>query len=307
MIPQLLLYKIMQLFAVMLLGFIIVKAKVVKSTDSLVLSKISLYLLMPANIIAAFNVKITDEIVEGILLSLIAAVVIHIILLIIDFFYKKLFHGTPVERASIIYSNAANLIIPIVAFILGDEWVIYSCTYVSVQLVLIWTQGVTLFSKQEKFNIKKILLNTNIIAIAVGATLMITGIRLPKFASDLSSSLGTMIGNVGMLIAGMTAADMDFKKMLANKRLYLVTLMRNIICPFIILLLLRGVLPYIPTENASDILLVTFLATMTPSAAMMMQFAQVYDTEVEYSVAINIITTVVCIVTMPVFVALYSL
>lgn len=34
MIPQLLLYKIMQLFAVMLLGFIIVKAKVVKSADS---------------------------------------------------------------------------------------------------------------------------------------------------------------------------------------------------------------------------------------------------------------------------------
>ena len=53
--------------------------------------------------------------------------------------------------------------------------------------------------------------------------------------------------------------------------------------------------------------MVTFLATMTPSAAMMMQFAQVYNTEIEYSVAINILTTVVCVITMPVFVALYSL
>lgn len=307
MIPQLLLYKIMQLFVVMILGFIIVKAKVVKSSDSLVLSKISLYLLMPANIIAAFNVKITDEIVDGILLSFVAAVVIHIVLLIIDFLYKKIFHGTSVERASIIYSNAANLIIPIVAFILGDEWVIYSCTYVSVQLLLIWTQGVQLFSKGEKFNIKKIIFNTNLIAIAVGATFMISGIRLPKFAGDLSSSLGTMIGNVGMLIAGMTAADMDFKTMLKNKRLYLVLVMRNIICPMVMLLLIKLVLPVIHIADAESILLVTFLATMTPSASMIMQLAQVYNTEVKYSVAINIITTVVCVATMPVFVYLYSM
>lgn len=307
MIPQLLIYKIMQLFAVMLLGFIIVKAKVVKSTDSLVLSKISLYLLMPANIIAAFNVQITDEIVGGILLSLVAAVVIHLILLAIDLVYKKLFHGTAVERASIIYSNAANLIIPIVGFILGEEWIIYTCTYISVQLFLVWTHGVQLFSKDKKFDFKKILFNTNLIAIVVGAALMVSGIRLPRFVSDLSSSLGTMIGNVGMLIAGMTAADMNFKKMLCNKRLYLVTVMRNIVCPLIVLVLLKIALLYVDMPNASEILLITFLAAMTPSAAMMMQFAQVYDTEVEYSVAINIITTVVCIVTMPVFVALYSM
>ena len=305
MIPQLLLYKIMQLFAVMFFGFVIVKARVVKSTDSLVLSKISLYLLMPANIIAAFNVEITGEIVGGILLSLAAAVVIHLLLLVIDLVFKRLFHGTSVERASIIYSNAANLIIPIVGFVLGDQWIIYTCTYISVQLFLVWTHGVSLFSKDTKFNFRKIIFNTNLIAIVVGAALMVSGIRLPRFVSDLSSSLGTMIGNVGMLIAGMTAADMNFRKTLCNKRLYLVTLMRNLVCPFIILGLLKVALLYINIPNASEILLITFLATMTPSAAMMMQFAQVYDTEVEYSVAINIITTVVCVATMPVFVALY--
>ena len=136
---------------------------------------------------------------------------------------------------------------------------------------------------------------------------MISGLRLPKFAADLSSSLGSMIGNFCMFIAGMTAAKMDFKRMLCNKRLYLVMLMRNIVCPFIILILLKGMLSYIHIPNASEILLVTFLATMTPSAAMMMQFAQVYDTEQEYAVAINIMTTVLCIATMPVFVALYSM
>ncbi len=305
MIPQLLLYKIMQLFAVMLLGFIIVKAKVVKSTDSLVLSKISLYLLMPANIIAAFNVEITPDILKGILLSFGAAVGVHTLLLIVDFICKKAFCCTGVERASIMYSNAANLIIPIVSFILGDEWIIYTCAYLSVQLVLIFTHGTQLFSKQEKFNIKKIIFNVNIVAIAVGAIFMISGVRLPGFASDLSSTLGSMIGNIGMIIAGMTAARINFREMLVRKRLYFVILMRNIICPIIIVIVFKIILPYIHMTNAENILLIVSLATMTPSAAMIMQLAQVHDTEVEYSVAINILTTIVCILAMPALVWLY--
>lgn len=305
MIPQLLLYKIMQLFAVMLLGFIIVKAKVVKSTDSLVLSKISLYLLMPANIIAAFNVEITPDILKGILLSFGAAVGVHTLLLIVDFICKKAFCCTGVERASIMYSNAANLIIPIVSFVLGDEWIIYTCAYLSVQLVLMFTHGTQLFSKQEKFNIKKIIFNVNIVAIAVGAIFMISGVRLPGFASDLSSSLGSMIGNIGMIIAGMTAARINFREMLVRKRLYFVILMRNIICPIIIVIVFKIILPYIHMTNAENILLIVSLATMTPSAAMIMQLAQVHDTEVEYSVAINILTTIVCTLAMPALVWLY--
>ena len=305
MIEQLLLYKIMQLFAVMILGYLIVKLKIVKSEDSLVLSKISLYLLMPANIIAAFNVEITSDIAKGILLSFGAAIVVHAVLLVIDFSCKKLLHCTGVERASIIYSNAANLIIPIVSFILGDEWIIYTCAYLSVQLVLIFTHGTTLFSKQEKFDIRKIIFNINIVAIAIGTVFMVSGFRLPRFASDLSSSLGTMIGNIGMIIAGMTAARINFKKMLCVKRLYLVVFMRNVLCPFVVLILLRVLLSHIAVKDAQSILLITFLATMTPSAAMIMQLAQVHNTEAEYSVAINIITTIVCVATMPVFVSLY--
>ena len=62
MIAQLLLYKIIKLFLIMTLGFVLVKAKLVKSEDSMVLSKLSLYLFMPAVIINAFNVEMTNDI-----------------------------------------------------------------------------------------------------------------------------------------------------------------------------------------------------------------------------------------------------
>ena len=51
MVTKLLIYKILQLFVMMILGFLITKLKVIRSGDSIVLSKISLYLLMPSAII----------------------------------------------------------------------------------------------------------------------------------------------------------------------------------------------------------------------------------------------------------------
>jgi len=307
MIPWLLFYKIMQLAVFMMLGFILVKFKIIKSEDSTILSKISLYLLMPAAIINSFDVELTADIINGLILAFAAAIIIHIVLLGIDAVYKKVFGGTSVERASIIYSNAANLIIPIVAYVLGDEWVIYSCAFMSVQLAFLWTQGIQLFSSEKGFNIKKILLNVNIIAIAIGAVFMITGFRLPPFVKEVAVPLGNMLGIVGMIIAGMLATNVDFKKALTNRRLYLVLAMRMVICPIIVLFVIKCIYMVAPVVNAEKILLISFLASITPSAATIMQFAQLNNRNPDYAVAINIVTTLVCIATMPMFVALYYL
>lgn len=306
MIPLLLLYKIAQLFVVMVLGFVLVKAHVVRSEDSVILSRVSLYLLMPATIINAFHVQITPDIMQGILLAFGAAIAIHVLFFAVDAVFKRAGKGTTVERASILYPNAANLIIPIVSFILGEEWVIYTCAFITVQLSCIWTQGVHMFSGERGFRWKKILLNPNLIAIAVGALIMVSGLRLPAFVTDITSSLGGVLGYVGMLIAGMTAAKLDFRGMLKYRRLYLTTAMRVVVLPALVLVLIRCVLPFLPVVNADRILLVSFLAGMTPAAATVMQLSQVYDTETEYAVAINIATTLVACITMPLFVLAYE-
>ena len=44
---------------------------------------------------------------------------------------------------------------------------------------------------------------------------------------------------------------------------------------------------------------------MTPAAATVMQFAPLSGRDADFAVAVNIATTVECIATMPVFVAIY--
>lgn len=306
MIPFLLLYKIIQLCAVMAIGFALVKLGLLHSSDSRALSRVSLYILMPAAIINSFNVNLTRDIIFGFLLACGAGVLIHLLLLVVVAVFAKTTHATAVEKASVFYSNAANLIIPIVSFVLGDEWVIYSLAFLSVQLVFIWSHGVCLFHSGEKINLKKILLNPSIIAIGIGLVILVSGITLPKFVTDITGPIGGVLGYVGMLIAGMTAAGLRIGETAKNKRLYLTAAMRNIVCPLIVLALLKLAVPFIPVANADKILLISFLATTTPSAATVMQFAQIYDTETNYSVAINILTTLISCVTIPLFVTIYQ-
>lgn len=304
MIAQLLLYKIIQFFFIMILGFVIVKAKLAKSEDSTVLSKLSLYLFMPAVIINAFNIEITDDIIRGLIIAFLVAILIHIVLLLLDFILKKYFKTTNVERASIMYSNAGNLIVPIVTYVLGEEWLIYSSAYLIVQLVFLWTHGVRLFS-DKKLSLKRILLNVNMIAVIFGFVMLLSGLRLPSFIHEITSSLGAMLAPAGMIIAGMLAASVDFRKMLKNKRLYFVLVSRLVICPIIIMFLLKGILLVVTIPNIETIMLISYLASITPTASTVMQFSQIYGNDSYYATAINAVTTVGCIITMPLLILLF--
>ena len=305
MVTKLLIYKILQLFVMMILGFVITKCKIVKSGDSKVLSKISLYLLMPSAIINAFDFERTDGVMGSLAFAFLAALAVHIVLYLLDLLYGKCIDKNPVERASVMYSNAGNLIIPIVSFVLGDEWVVFSTAFLTVQLAFLWSHGARLFSKEEKFNLKKVIFNVNIITIAIGIVMMLANLRLPSFAKDITSTFGGMLGPVAMLIAGMLAANIDFGKMLANKRIYRVLAARMVVYPLIVLGLMK-MLSLIPIVDVEKILLISYLASITPSASTVMQFAQIHDLDAEYATAINIFTTVACVLTMPLFVMLFN-
>ena len=83
----------------------------------------------------------TSEKVQGLLLAFAASVMLQVLLLIIVWGAGRLMGLNEVEKASVYYSNAGNLIMPIVTFVLGQEWVLYGCVFMSVQIVFVWSHG----------------------------------------------------------------------------------------------------------------------------------------------------------------------
>ena len=238
-ISMLLMEQIVELFIMIFMGFAIVKAGIVKDEESKVLSKIVLYLVIPCVIVNAFQVDYTAQTVKGLMIAFVASVILQIILLIIVAVMGKVLSLNEVEVASVYYSNSGNLIVPIVTFILGKEWVLYGCVFMSVQLVFLWTHCKKIISRERSYDWKKIVLNINMISIAVGVVLFFTRIRMPEVIDNTIGAVGNMIGPASMIVTGMLFAGMNLKQIFVNKRVYFVSFLRMLIVPLIALVLIK--------------------------------------------------------------------
>ncbi|MCI6487943.1 MAG: AEC family transporter [Clostridiales bacterium] len=307
MIVAALIKKIISLFLIMFSGALLVRLKILKAGDSKVLSLLTLYLIIPCAIINAFQVDFSLDIKGGLLLALCAAVIIQLGTIFFSWLLKKTLKLDPVEQCSAVYSNAANLIIPLISAMLGEEWVIFTCPFTASQLFLIWSHGKSVLCGERGFSLKKVLTNTNLIAVFVGVVMLLTGFSFPAPVQDAIGSVSAIVGPIAMLVTGMILGGMDLKKVFTYKRVWLVTFLRLVLLPIPALLLVKfsGLASLVP--GGETVLLIVLMASSTPTAGMITQMSQVYGQDADYASAINVVSTLMCVFTLPVVVALYQL
>ena len=329
--------KILSLLVLLGAGVVLVRTKLLKKEDSVTLSKISVFLLSPCVIVSSFSMQVDGQAGHNLLLCFFYAILANFLFLFLGTFLKRPLHLSPVEEMSLEYTNCGNFVLPIVAGVLGEEYLLYVSAYITVYNLLVWTHGIHLFqerdknspeacsnkdyfkevcskedyckaghSKEEYSNgehkanaLFKILFNPNILAILFGVFLFFTKISLPAPLSLAISDLGKMIGPISMLITGIVLGTMSFKKILSYRRIYMITAFRLLLFPSIYFLLI-SILSRIEGFLDNPVLfLVTFLSAMAPSAANVSQFAILYGKEEEYASCINIFTTLCTILSMP--------
>lgn len=300
-ISLLLMEEIIKLFVIMFMGYAVVKAGLMKSSESKSVSVILVYLVIPCVIIKAFQVDYTPDVQKGLFLAIAAAVAVHILFLLITIPLKKMFQMDVIEQATSIYSNAGILVIPLVQELLGQDYVIYSSAYIAVQLILLWTQGKNMLCEEEKLEWKKVFLNVNIISIIAGIVLFLFRIKLPAGVQDVLGMMNNMIGPLGMLLAGMAIAEVPLKSIFTKKRNYLSVALRLLLYPVLGLLLMKAIQIVVNLENSSQILLTVYLACVTPACASVTSMAQLYDKDAAYASSLYVLTTLLSIVTMPVW------
>ena len=301
-----LLEQIVQLFLCIVLGWLLVRLHLLKPEDSRVLSKVCLYLVTPCVIINAFQLQRTPELLQGLALSLGAAIGIHALFFIATALLRPL-RLTPVEQASLIYTNSGNLIIPLVTAVLGPEWVIYCSMFQLVQQFPMWSHCRIILSGDRNVSLKKILLNVNIISVFVGVLLFLLNLPLPTVNAGTMKSIASTIGPLSMFVAGMLMGEQNLLAVLRIRSIWKVAFLRLIALPLVVLCIFKysGLAALVP--DGQSILMISLLAASAPAAANVTQIAQVYGHEGDYAGAINVITTLLCIGTMPLMVLLYQM
>lgn len=299
-ISLLLMQQIAQLFLILIMGYAVVKVGLLKASDSRVLSVVMVYLVTPCVIINAFQIDDTPEIRKGLLYSMAIAAVIHVVLLVLSALLSRPLKLDAVEQVNVTYSNAAALVIPLVKALMGDAYVIYSCAFIIVQLVLLWTHASSLLQGSSALDWKKVLTNINMIAIAAGALLYWFRVVLPAPLQNTMSTVGNMMGPMGMLLAGMAIAEKPLREVFCTRRNYLPTVLRLVVCPLVVLVLLWVCHASSWVADGKNILMTVYLAAITPACATVTSMAQLYDRDAAHSSALYVLTTLLSIVSIPV-------
>ena len=297
--------KIASLLVMVFAGVVLVRSGLLKKEDSLPLSKISVYLLSPCVIVSSFSLRVDGNAGRNLLLCFFYAILANFLFLFLGTILRKPLKLSSVEEMSVEYTNCGNFVLPIVASVLGEEYLLYVSSYITVYNFLVWTHGIHLFQgkngTQKDFAKKfmKILFNPNILAIFFGVFLFFTKLSLPNPVALAISDLGKMIGPISMLITGIVLGGMQLKKIFSYKRIYLISFLRLLIFPFCYLLLIKACSVVDGFLDNPTLFLVTFLSAMAPAAANVSQFAILFGKEEEYASCINIFTTLLTVLSVP--------
>ena len=296
--------KITELFLILFATAALVKTGILKAENSKVISKLSLYFVTPCVVFNSFLKELTPEIQHGLLTAVGLAVGFQALFLLIAGALRRIWKANEVERASIVFTNVGNLVIPLVAFAKGQDWVIYTSAYILVFNAMFWTVGVRMFDSESAPSFRKALLNPNILATLAGLIVLFSRVRLPEPLALAFSDVASMIGPLSMMITGMVVGGMTVRGMFANRRVFGVIFFRMILASGLAVFAAALAARTLPVDR--NIVMIVLLAAIAPSASNINQVAILYNKDAQYASAINVLTTLSCIVTIPLWVMLYE-
>ena len=299
--------EIVSLFLMAVIGYLVVKVGLLRAADSKVLSMLVVYVFSPCVILSSFQISYSKDKMAGLVLVLLVAISIQATFIFLVWLLSKVWKMNTIEKASLIYTNSGYLVTPIVAGVMGEEWLFYVAVYSVAFQLLVWTHGMSLISNRRESNVKKIMMNPNIIACLVGVFVFILQFEFPVVIGNSVTGLGRMVGPASIMAIGMLVGNIDLKKAFKNKRIYVICFLRLILLPAIIILAFKllGVTSF--HEQGKEVIRITLLAAAAPVATVVAQIAQVYDEDAQYAGLINAVSVILCIVTMPIMVLLYEL
>lgn len=205
-----------------------------------------------------------------------------------------------------IYSNSGNLLMPLVAASMGQEWLFYTCAYMGALQVFVWTHGESLICGAPRINFKKALGNLNVLAMAVGFVLFCANIRFTGIAGQAVETLGDALGSTSMLSIGISFATITRLDLRRIARVAVVTLNRLVLYPLLmmavfLLLRLDTLLP-----GARQIVLITLLGAGAPTGVVVTQIAQLYDKDADEASLIGVVTMACSLLTLPSLIWVYE-
>ncbi len=286
-------------------GVLLVKSKLLKTSESLALSKVLTYVGMPFLILSS---TLSIELTKSFAKTAITAVVFCFVITFAFFFLTILLTAKEKEekkrgvmRFAMTFSNNGFLGIPLAMAVFKDNPFIISVAVVFniINNIMLYTMGAYLISgDKSKISLKKALINPVVISFVLGIALNLVGIKnyLPEVVT-FSDGLKNIVTPLSMMILGIKLANVPVKELFNNLTVYYVSFIKLIVMPLVSVVL--GVLLIKALNLQMDAIYAFFIAFAVPTASLATTFADQFAGDTHSAVTCTLGSTLLSVITIP--------
>ena len=297
------------MFLCITIGFLLRKFRLTPDNTASVLSKLELYVFLPAQILVTFLNYCTVETLQvqyrTVLYGALAVGLEIVISLLVARFFSKEKTERNIYLYNLIIANMGFLGNAIVPQIMGQE-ALYSYLLFCLPFnIVLYTWAINLLIPPEKFEKKSIwkkLAHPTLIAMAIGVLLGLSGAGkvLPGFVSTTLTNLSGCMGPVAMLLTGFVIGGYKIGGLLRNVKVYIITVIRLLVLPCAAV----AVLTLLGADKE-----ISLLAMFACGAALGLNTVVVpaaYDGDTRPGAAMAMISHIGAVVTIPLLYALLT-
>ena len=295
--------QIMVLFSFIFLGFVVAKLKAIPENSATVLSKLENNLFVPALVLGTFISNFTVEKFETAWRLFIISFLINLIMVFLAMVIAKWCSKEQYIRNIYTYGLAfsnfgfmGNAVVKAVFPELFLDYLIYTMPLWA--MIYIWGVPCLLIPSEEgsqtiKSRLKSFT-NPMFVAMILGMIIGLCGIRIPTFLSTVIDVTGECMSAIAMMLTGITIANMNVRKVLAMKSIYVVSFLRLLVLPSIFL----GVFTIFPM--AQNIVVTTICALAMPLGLSTIVIPGGYGKDTPVAAGMAVVSHLFSAITIPV-------
>lgn len=294
---------VMIMFLYAIPGFLLMKFKKVESSHIKTVSTILVYVFGPCMILDSFlSVERNKETIINMIIFALATIVIQIAAIVILYFiFKKKYDDAKYRMLTVgsVCGNNGFFGLPIIRAVLSDYPIAqtYSSIFVFTMNAIVFTVGSFCITREKKYiSFKQAFLNPTSVALIVSIILFSFGFSF-DFQKDIGSAvslLGKMTTPVCMIVLGMRLACIKFRDLFNKPIVYLTAALKLIFFPLLAYLCVY----FLPVDNVFKASML--ILSSVPTAAVVLNLAEMYDANQEIAANIVMITTLFSIITIPI-------
>ncbi len=305
------LMQILSMFMLILAGFIVEKLRLIPEGSDKIISKLETLIFVPALYLSNQSVNCTVKnfsenfplMFYGLILVLVAIAVSYpLSKLFIRGNSPELVYRRQIYKYALTFGNYGYMGNFIVLGIFGDMMFFKYSMFTFFVGIMCTAWGIYILIPKDHAkgnilkNLRKGLTNPPFISLLIGMALGLTGIgqKLPAFLPKAFSSAGNCMGPLAMVLAGIVIGKYNFKELISDKKVYIVTFLRLILIPAIMISVLK--LLHTPKE----IVTLALIAFATPLGLNTIVYPASYGGETKTGASMTMISHVLSVITIPV-------